>query len=230
MTEIESQVIISEYFDFLNNKLFPCIGAKAALARRQIKCMVVDHMACPKDDKAILQFLYDFVEDYSRSDKIFHSAAIIFKNPLLINEYIFDKLLWERLQSLADLDQENFASDKRVDADPASANFSFSLKEEAFFIIGLHPGSSRLARQFKYPALAFNPHEQFEKLKETNRYEMMKKVVRKRDILYSGSANPMLEDFGKSSEAGQYSGRNYDGEWQCPLQIRHAEIKHHSAP
>lgn len=58
---------------------------------------------------------------------------------------------------------------------------------------------SRLARQFKYPALVFNPHAEFEKRSQADRYEQMKKVVRKRDVVYSGSVNPMLKDFGEAS-------------------------------
>src|ERR1700730_16719391 len=217
MIEIESQAIIGEYLAFINNKAFPCVGAKAALARQHIKCMVADHMECPKDDRAILQFLYDFVDDYRNSGGTFHSAAIIFKGPVSVNEESFDELLWKRLQALEDLDKRNYAHDERVHADPSSAHFSFSLKEEAFFIIGLHPSSSRPTRQFKYPTLAFNPHAQFEKLREANRYKKMKDTVRKRDIAYSGSVNPMLKDFGESSEVYQYSGRKYDNKWQCPL-------------
>jgi FPC/CPF motif-containing protein YcgG len=213
--------IEAAYFAFLNTKSFPCIGAKTALAKQQAICMVVDHMACPKDDSAILQFLYRFVDDYRQSDQIYHSAAIIFEEPVSLTEDIFDKLLWQRLQALSDMDAEKYSFDKRVDSDPSSGNFSFSLKEEAFFIIGLHPGSSRPSRQFNYPTLVFNPHQQFEKLKQTNKYEVMKSTVRKRDLAYSGSINPMLNDFGESSEALQYSGRKYNNQWQCPLHINH---------
>jgi len=182
--------------------------------------MVAGNMACPKDDLVILQFLYNFVEDYRNSQMPFHSAAIIFNQPQMISEELFEELLWQRLQALIELDQKNYHYDKRVSDDPASPFFSFSLKEEAFFIIGLHSESSRLARQFKYPTLVFNPHSQFEKLRETNRYEQMQTVIRKRDIAYSGSVNPMLEDFGTASEVFQYSGRKYDAEWRCPLKIK----------
>ena len=84
--------------------------------------------------------------------------------------------------------------------------------------------------QFKYPALVFNPHAQFEKLRSTAKYEVMKNTVRKRDIALSGSVNPMLQDFGESSEVYQYSGRKYDADWQCPLKITHAEVKHNPSP
>jgi FPC/CPF motif-containing protein YcgG len=229
MKEIETNSIIDEYFDYLKHKEYPCIGAKATLARQQIKCMLGGHMSCPRDDRAILKFLYSFVDDYRKSLNFYHSATIIFTAPEFTDEKMFDELMWQRLQALSDLDAENYNYDKRVVADPSSPNFSFSLKEEAFYIIGLHASSSRRARQFKYPSLVFNPHAQFEQLRKTSRYQTMKNVVRKRDIAYSGSVNPMLEDFGTSSEVYQYSGRQYDDSWQCPLKINHAANKNNSA-
>ena len=110
-----------------------------------------------------------------------------------------------------------------------TSNFSFSLKEESFFIIALHPASSRPLRRFKYPVLIFNPHIQFEELRGSGKYDKMKYTVRKRDLAYSGSINPMLTDFGEASEVYQYSGREYDHSWQCPLKINHAAIEHNSA-
>ena len=228
MINIEHQAIIEEYKAYLNNKKFPCIAAKAALGIRQIKCLVAHHLSCPKDDQAILKFLYVFVDEYRGSKKFYHSAAIIFTGPKIYNEEMFDELMWQRLQALANLDAGNHTYDRRVDSNPASAKFSFSIKEEAFYIIGLHPSSSRLARRFRYPTLVFNPHAQFEKLRELNHYEKMKNIVRRRDFAFSGSVNPMLEDFGKASEVYQYSGRKYDENWQCPLKINHAQIEDNS--
>ncbi len=229
MTKIEPQFIIQEFEDFINNKSFPCVAARAAISRKQIRYFVADHMACPKDDRTILQFLYQFIDNYRNAEDIFHSAVIIFKTPEIYDEELFDNLLWNRLQSLTWLDAKNWEYDKRVSADPASPDFSFSLGEEAFFIVGLHPASSRPSRQFKYPALVFNPHSQFEHLRKNNGYDNMKSIVRQRDIVYSGSINPMLADFGQSSEVYQYSGRQYDSEWKCPLKINHAEIENHSS-
>ncbi|HEY9364718.1 MAG TPA: guanitoxin biosynthesis heme-dependent pre-guanitoxin N-hydroxylase GntA [Chitinophagaceae bacterium] len=218
---VEKQIIINEYLDYLKNKNFPCIGAKAALAKQQISCMVAGNLACPQDDLIILEFLYDFTDDYRSSTELYHSAVILFKEPANCDEKMFDHLLWQRLQALSDLDATRYCYDKRVSPDPASEHFSFSLKQEAFFIICLHPASSRPARQFHYPAIVFNPHAQFEKLRQAGMYEKLKHSVRKRDIAFSGSINPMLKDYGEASEAYQYSGRQYDETWQCPLKIKH---------
>ena len=219
----EESLIINEYIAFIKNKDFPCVAARASLDRNKISVMVADNIACPKDDLTALNFIYHFVDEYRNSINRYNSLAIIFKGPQICTEEIFDYFMWQRLQALSILDAERYKYDKRVDPDPSAANFSFSLKEEAFFVIGLHKLSSRAARQFSYPTLVFNPHAQFELLKETAQYVRMQKIVRKRDLSYSGSVNPMLQDFGNASEVYQYSGRKYDQQWQCPLNIHHAK-------
>ena len=221
--EIEN--IKQEYFSYIGNKNFACIAAKAAMAKQQIDCLVAGNMACPKDDSKILNFLYTFIDNFRNSGELYYSATVIFTEPQNINEQIFDTLMWQRLQALSDFDSANFNYDSRVDKDISSPDFSFSLKEESLFIIGLHPSNSRPIRRFTYPALIFNPHVQFEQLRKSGKYEMMKHVVRKREMESSGSINPMLKDFGEASEVYQYSGRKYDDTWQCPLKINHATTK-----
>ena len=219
-----SDAIISAFLEHIRDRQFPCIAAKTAQAMDQIHCIVADHLACPKDDAAILKSLYNFVDDYRKSTSTYNSAAVIFKGPETSDEESFDRLLWQRLQAISDLDAAHYPYDQRVDSDPSSPKFSFSLKQEAFYIIGLHPSSSRKARNFRYPTLVFNAHEQFEKLRMTNKYDPMKHAVRQRDKKLSGSVNPMLSDFGDASEVFQYSGRKYDKDWKCPF------ISHHGEP
>jgi uncharacterized protein len=214
---ISNEHIIREYYKLLNEREFPCVAAKAALARNHIKCFVATHMACPASDAGILRFMYEFVDQYRASDDSYHSAAVIFKGPDATDEETFDALLWDRLKALSVLDKANYEHDPRVDADPEAPNYSYSLKSEAFFVVGLHPGSERKSRRFKYPTLIFNPHAEFEKLRKLNRYEKLKRVVRARDMRYSGSVNPMLDDFGNSSEVTQYSGKRHGDQWKCPL-------------
>lgn len=211
------------YRQFIDQKEFPCVAAKAALNKDHIHCLTAGHIACPADDYNILQFLYGFIDAYRQADNNYYSAAVIFTLPEMLTEAQFDEWMWQRLQSLCDMDAIKYGYDKRVNNNPVSPDFSFSLKEEAFFIIGLHPGSSRNVRRFQYPALVFNPHQQFQELKQSGKYANLQKVVRKRDLQFSGSVNPMLHDFGEASEVYQYSGRQYSSQWKCPLQIKHEQ-------
>jgi FPC/CPF motif-containing protein YcgG len=217
--------IIKEWQAHLEDKAFPCVAAKAALAKEQLDVFVAGHMACPKDDTAILDFIYGFVDRYRQSDKMFHSAVIIFEQPDVYDEKMYSHFFWNRMQALSNLDAEKYEYDHRVDADPLSEHFSFSLKEEAFFVIGLHPAASRPARRFKYPAMVFNPHAQFEQLREAGQYDKMRNIIRKKDSELAGSINPMLRDFGEASEVYQYTGQKLDNKWTCPLHINHAETK-----
>lgn len=222
--------IAKAYLDFIRDKDFPCIAAKAALSENQIRIMVADHLACPKDDARILQFLYEFVDAFRSAGDLYHSAVVLFKEPRQCDETMFDAMLWKRLQSISDLDAVHFHWDRRVAQDVASPDFSFSMKEEAFYVIALHANSSRMARQFSYPALVFNPHEQFQKLRAAHKYIPMRQAVRKRDLKLSGSVNPMLADFGEASEVFQYSGVQYDSTWKCPFVAKHEPNKDHPSP
>jgi FPC/CPF motif-containing protein YcgG len=221
--------IIVQFEQKIGDTLFPCLAAKSALSKHHIRYKIIDHMACPKDDREILNFLYQFVDEFRSATDDFHTAVVIFRQPVIHNEEQFESLFWPRIQALADLDAETYPYDVRVDRAIDSPNFSFSLKEEAFYLIGLHPASSRKARQFDYPAIVFNAHAQFEKLRLENHYSKMQQVVRKRDMEYSGSINPMLSDFGQVSEVFQYTGKQYESNWKCPLDLQHERPTDHPA-
>ena len=82
----------------------------------------------------------------------------------------------------------------------------------------MHRGSSRLARRFPLPALIFNLHEQFRKLRNEGKWKRMKASIRKRDAALQGESNPMLDDFGERSEARQYAGRAVEEGWSPSFQ------------
>lgn len=80
---------------------------------------------------------------------------------------------------LSSLDKVSW--DHQVESNPAHKEFSFSLLGKSFYIVGMHPKSSRLARQSPYPALVFNLHWQFEKLREMGTYSYIRNKIRKRE-------------------------------------------------
>jgi FPC/CPF motif-containing protein YcgG len=71
--------------------------------------------------------------------------------------------------------------------------------------------------------LVFNPHAQFEQIRTNGRYNHLRDTIRTRDVAYSGSVNPMLQNFGEASEVYQYTGKAYDNAWQCPFLSPHAQ-------
>jgi FPC/CPF motif-containing protein YcgG len=128
---------------------------------------------------------------------------------------------------LHELDRAHYDWDESVSRNPQDADFSFSFAETGFFIVGLHKASSRLARRFPWATLVFNTHAQFERLRWQNQFERMQQTVRARDLKLQGSLNPNLSDFGKQSEAKQYSGRAVEENWKCPF---HAQMRETRKP
>jgi FPC/CPF motif-containing protein YcgG len=134
-----------------------------------------------------------------------------------LSESQFENLLWQQLRALHEADSKYFDWDAQVSSNPSDPHFSFSFGGRAFYVIGLHANSSREARRFKWPALVFNPHEQFQRLRADGKWKRMQETIRERDLALQGSINPMLSDFGETSEARQYSGRAVANDWKAPF-------------
>jgi FPC/CPF motif-containing protein YcgG len=141
----------------------------------------------------------------------------IFERPREVDEIVFERLFWKQLRALHDHDAARFEWDPHVSADPADPHFSFSFAGQALYVIGMHANSSREARRFPWPALVFNPHEQFERLRADGKWKRIQETIRSRDLELQGSINPMLSDFGEKSEARQYSGRAVEDNWEAPF-------------
>lgn len=212
-----NNILEQSFLNFIDEKAFPCSGAKTALARDQITFYLADSIHCPARDVEILKRVYQFIEQYRLKGSLFSSLIIAFNDSQSLTEVEFETALWKRLQALHKLDLVWFEWNKTVSAEPTDKNFSFSLGGEAFYLIGGHPNSGRPARAFQKPAIVFNLHEQFEQLRQAGKYTPMRDSIRAKDARVNGSVNPMLSDFGTQSEARQYSGRSVDPEWKCPF-------------
>ncbi len=173
------------------------------------------------DDMRVYPAFHRFVADYRADTALFRSLVILFETTAPLSEAKFEHHLWERVQSLTDKDEWlGQIPDPRVSSDPDDPHFSLSFAGEAFFVVGLHPNASRPARRFPMPALVFNLHDQFERLRAEGRYDTLRTAIIDRDIKLAGDANPMLARYGTLSEARQYSGRAVDDDWQCPFSGR----------
>jgi len=206
---------------FIQERDFPCVGAKSALAHGDLHTLLARDITSAWDDLRIYAALRDFIAAYRRRPGPFQSLAVIFGNREPMDEAAFEQALWARAQSLSDKDGSlGQAYDPRVSADTEDPRFSLSFAGEAFFIVGMHPGASRPARRFEAPVLVFNPHDQFERLRAADRYETLRAAIIARDVALAGSPNPMLARFGEESEARQYSGRAVSPDWKCPFRAR----------
>lgn len=212
--------LIEGFRSFVAAQSFPCVGAKSALSRNRIEFQVCNRLGSDESTHVIRDNLVRFSARHPDPGNNPTSLVIIFREQVA-GEDDFHNRLWMQLQAIHDLDISEHPWASGVSDDPDSAEFSFSVASRAFFVVGLHPRSSRLARRAPRPTLVFNFHDQFEGLRTSGRYEKLQAAIRERDVALQGNINPVLARFGEASEALQYSGRVASG---CPFHTRSASL------
>jgi uncharacterized protein len=203
---------------FVERPEFPCVGAKSALARGSLEIASAWSITSAWDDLRIHDALVQWSSEYDPDDKGFRSFAVVFSGPDDLDEAAFEHALWERLGSLIAKDGwRGNDYDPKFSNDPGDPHFALSFGGRAYFAVGLHPQASRTARRMPYPTIVFNLHDQFERLREEQKYERLREVILARDELLDGEPNPTLARHGEISEARQYSGRAVGDDWECPF-------------
>lgn len=204
----------AQFEAFVNAPGFSCLGARAAVHREAFRFGAYAAMASGMATAALAADLEVFARESAGVEFTTFVAAFVEVAPE--DEDEFEARLWSQLRALHALDPAP-AWDPEVSDDPDSPRFSFSFAGRAFFVVGLHPGSSRLARRFGWPVLVFNPHAQFQRLRADGRYPGLRGAIRRRELALQGTLNPNLGDFGEMSDARQYSGRAVEPGWTCPF-------------
>ena len=208
--------LIADFRSYVAAQSFPCVGAKSALNQERIEFEVCDRLGSSGSAEILRDSLALFSARHPDPGLDPISFVAIFQDQVL-GEDDFHQRLWMQLQAVHDLDIQEHPWASGVSDDPGSSDFSFSVASRAFFVVGLHPRSSRLARRAPRPTLVFNFHGQFEALRDSGRYAKLQTAIRKRDVALQGHINPVLARFGEASEALQYSGQAGGG---CPFNTR----------
>ncbi|MFZ5525620.1 MAG: guanitoxin biosynthesis heme-dependent pre-guanitoxin N-hydroxylase GntA [Pseudomonadota bacterium] len=198
---------------------FACVAARSVLNRKTYRLGIYDDLGTPEAAMGLCHDLYEFSHEFTSGSQPFTSFIAAFRGPQVLTEEHFENLLWRQLQGMHAVDARYFDWDQNVSKDPVSPKFSFSIGGRAFYVVGLNPCASRMARRTAGEScLVFNGHDQFEALRLNGKYGQLQKAIRERDIACQGTINPMLDDFGSTSEARQYAGRAVTTDWRCPFQ------------
>ena len=201
--------------NFILKKKHPCVMAQTVFKMEDYDIKEYVDMGSASAARDILRDLENYLENYDFSTNSFATFIAAFPEENIEDELTFEKQLWQQLNEIHKQDKIDW--DPTVSSDPQNSEFSFSILGKAFYIVGLHPNSSRMARRAPFPSVVFNLHFQFEQLREMNTYKRVRDRIRRRDKKLQGSINPMLADFGHANEALQYSGRKVDKNWECPF-------------
>jgi FPC/CPF motif-containing protein YcgG len=215
-SDARPDIVDAEFRAFVGDPRFPCLGGASVVRRRSYRLHVYGALGQGPSSEPLADDLENFIWSPVVNSGSPRAFIAVFPEYPPETEHDFEGRLWLQLQMLHNADGRTLW-DPSVSSDPDDPRFSFSFAGRAFFVVGLHPHSSRLARRFRWPALVFNPHSQFERLRTAGHYKRYQSLIRERDIALQGSVNPNLAEFGERSEARQYSGRATESEWRCPF-------------
>ena len=217
--DVSVEEVDAAFRSFVEDPQFPCLAGKGVVRASGYSSGVYGELGSRESTEALAADLTRFVHDAADDESRLHAFVAVFPSSRCADESAFELDLWNQLQRLSDHDVQS-SWDASVSDEASDNDFAFSFAGRALFVVGLHPHSSRLSRQFRWPSLVFNPRRQFERLRETGRFERLRAAVREREIALQGSLNPNLADFGVQSEARQYSGRATEANWECPFHHR----------
>ncbi len=203
-----------------SQKNYPCVAALRSFNKKDYQLKIYDEFGKKYQRPELREDLLAYKVIYQKTKSPYFTFWAVFKNSGEMNEAQFESRLWSELSSLTSLKTKTFDKDPDFSNNPEDHNFCFSLEGMAFFVVGLHPESSRKARRFPWPALIFNVYEQFRQLDSQGLYHPMIETNRERDFKFQGCVNPMVERHHDAREAIQFSGQVNPDHWKCPFQFR----------
>ena len=215
-SEARDRMIADAFRDFVEDPRFPCLAGKGVVGSGNYILRVYDSLGSERSAERLADDLGLFTSRPRRPSR-FRTFVAVFPDGPPAGEGEFEERLWRQLQRLHERDDPAIPWDPAVADDPEDPRFGFSFRGRAYFVVGMHPQSSRIARRFAWPALVFNPHDQFETLRAAGHFDRLRQEIRRRDVALQGDINPNLSDFGDRSEANQYSGRKTEARWKCPF-------------
>ncbi len=152
---MESKVSNKDQFKkFIIEDDHPCIMSQTIFSSENYELNTYTGLGSATAASRILEDLKVYLETYDFSTNEFFSFIAVFDDASDYSEKDFESLLWEQLQQIHNLDDENW--DKTVSSDPKKKSFSFSVLGTAFYIVGMHPNSSRNARKSPGPMFETN--------------------------------------------------------------------------
>lgn len=181
---MESSIYLPEMKKLITQKNYPCVAAIKSFFSQEYDVGVYKNFGKGDSGKNLRQDLGKFVETLKTSQSPYYTFWAIFPDEHYEkSEQAFEKDMWEELSHTTR--EELKALDWQVaNADPNDKNFGFHLFGENFFVVGLHPQSSRKSRVFPWPTLIFNVFSQFQTLQKQGIYAPMVETNRQRDIKY----------------------------------------------
>ncbi len=194
--DLFASAAVGAFRGFVLNPAFSCVGAKSAVMHESYRIGVYDQLGGAGETAGLCRDLFTFAREVAaagRRRRVPHLRRDLPRADRRRRAGVRTAPLGAA-PALNRHDAPTTPGTRRSATTPRDPHFGFSFAETALFIVGLHPHSSREARRFPWPTLVFNPHAQFQHLREEGRWDRLQQVIRDREEQLQGSLNPNLAD------------------------------------
>ncbi|MFB7258682.1 guanitoxin biosynthesis heme-dependent pre-guanitoxin N-hydroxylase GntA [Streptomyces nojiriensis] len=197
---------------------FPCLGGASALRRGQYRFGWYPRLGSAEAVSTCAESLTRFVTEFPERSHPVAVHVAVFDGPGELGDEDFEALLWHQLRGMRLADETGGCARRATSAEQGGnamedPGFFFGCRN--FFVVGMHPGASRKARTFPWPALVFNALSHMGPLQQAGSYTSMQDKIRSRDRRLQGSVNPSLF----RPRIAQFSGRAVTPDWKCPVDM-----------
>lgn len=214
-------LVHSQFRAMLTSPAFPCLGGSGAVHRSEYRFGLYGELGSSEAAQRCSADLAAYLTERPSEHYPVTVFVASFREPIISSELAFETALWRHLCGLQHLDPPErdgrapgcpFGGSSGGAADPDPG---FFFQDREFFVVGLHPASSRWARRFGWPTLVFNALTHSDELKRLGKYDHMQEKILARDRGLQGSDNPSLP----FPQVSQFSGRAVDSTWKCPVHL-----------
>lgn len=215
------QDVHQEIRSFILQKNYPCVAALQSVIRSDYVIGTYGRIGSGTYWHKLRADLINFLAVQKSTQARYLSFWAIFNDSSHTpsTETDFEDKFWRELSHLSSEEERAVDWGTGHSPDPNDPSFCLSLHGERLFVVGLHPNSSRLARRFSRPAMVFNAFSQFEAFEQEGTYASLVRTIRRNDLKFQGSINPMVLAHGDRWESIQFSGRANPDTWKCPFQF-----------
>ncbi len=123
----------------------PCVMAKTIFSSKKYMLRSYSNFGSYLSARKILNDIRYYLNALEVMGDGYYSFIAVFDDDIKLNELQYEVLLWEQLKKNHTIDDSNW--DSEVSSDPKDHAFSFSILGQAFYIVGMHPNSSRVYQQ-----------------------------------------------------------------------------------
>lgn len=192
--------LVSVFRALLLSPAFPCLGGSGLVRSGDYCFAVYDRLGAPESIEQQTTDMRRYLSGRPADTHPFTAFVAAYLAPSTRDDEQFEALMWRQLTGMEA--HPTRGCDRHIHlVDGDDPGYVFDGRE--FFVVGMHPASSRFSRRYPWPLLVFNALSHAQEMQKRGKHVSMSRKILERDRELQGSDNPSLH----APQRMQFSGR-----------------------